>query len=212
VAIGQGLHFTIFYRGGLIMENAARLPKRRTPPALLQLKIELAWLKPVIWRRVVAPETITLGKLHDVIQAVMGWSDSHMHEFEIAGERYGMDMDSDWGEPVRSERRVRLATALSGTKSFRYTYDLGDEWEHRIKVEKTLPPDTELKTARCLAGANACPPDDVGGPPGYIDFVEALSNPDHPEHHEMMEWYDGPFDPNAFDLEHTNTLLQKIKL
>ncbi|MEO8410905.1 MAG: plasmid pRiA4b ORF-3 family protein, partial [Propionivibrio sp.] len=152
-------------------------------------------------------------KLHDVIQAVMGWSDCHLHEFEIGGERYGIpDPDFGWGEPVRSERRMRLITALNGKKSFRYTYDFGDNWEHRMKVEKVLPPDSGLLTALCLAGANACPPDDVGGAPGYIDFVDAVSNPDHPEHDEMIEWFGSSFDPAAFDLAYINTLLQKIKL
>ena len=155
-----------------------------------------------VCRRVAVPETITLGKLHDVIQATMGWCDRHLHEFEIAGERYGIpDPEFDWGDPVRAERRVILVTALSGTKTFRYTYDFGDGWEHRIKVEMLLPPDPASITPHCLAGANACPPEDVGGPSGYIDFVDAVSDPDKPEHAEMVEWWGGPFDPTIFDVE-----------
>jgi hypothetical protein len=193
--------------------DAPRLPKRQTAPALLQLKIELAWLRPVIWRRIVVPETIRLGKLHEVIQAVMGWSDSHLHEFEIAKERYGTPHpDFDDGDSAHSEKPARLGAVLKGMKSFRYIYDFGDDWEHRIKVEKTLPPDPERKTALCLAGANACPPDDCGGPPGYESFVEAISNPDHPEHEEMLDWIGGSFDPSAFDLERVNALLRRIKL
>ncbi|MDR2450190.1 MAG: plasmid pRiA4b ORF-3 family protein [Candidatus Accumulibacter sp.] len=193
--------------------DAPRSPQRRTAPALLQLKIELAWLRPTIWRRIVVPETIRLGKLHEVIQVVMGWSDSHLHEFEIDGERYGIaNPDFGFGDSVRSERTARLGAVLNGKKTFRYVYDFGDDWEHRIKVEKTLPPDVERKTALCLAGANACPPDDVGGPPGYENFIEAIADPDHPEHEEMLDWVGGSFNPAAFDLERINALLGKIRL
>ena len=195
------------------MGDVVRLKKRQAAPAWLQLKIELAWIKPVIWRRIIVPETMTLGKLHDAIQAAMGWCDCHLHEFEIAGERYGIpDPDFDWGVPVRSERRVRLVTALSGSKTFRYTYDFGDGWEHRIKVEKVLPPDPALGTPLCLAGANACPPEDVGGSPGYLDFVDAVSDPNHPEHDEMLDWCGGSFDPTAFDAQPVNAFLRYIKL
>lgn len=101
------------------MGTVVRLPKARSAPHLLQLRIELAWIKPAIWRRVVVPETITLPKLHQIIQAVMGWLNCHLHEFEIAGERYGiLDPDYDFGEPVRTELRVRLATALAGAPEF----------------------------------------------------------------------------------------------
>ena len=75
------------------MGDVVRLKKRQAAPAWLQLKIELAWIKPVIWRRIIVPETMTLGKLHDAIQAAMGWCDCHLHEFEIAGERYGIPED-----------------------------------------------------------------------------------------------------------------------
>lgn len=195
------------------MGDVVRLKKNQPVPAVLQLKIELAEIKPTIWRRVVVPETITLGKLHQVIQDAMGWFDCHLHEFEIAGERYGVpDPDFDWGLPVRSERRVRLNAALGGVKSFGYTYDFGDNWDHRIKVEKALPPDPTLKVPLCLAGANACPPEDVGSVPGYCAFVEASANPKHPEHREMIQWFGGPFDPSAFDIDFANSLLKKIKL
>jgi len=90
------------------MGTVARLPKAQPAPHLLQLWIELAWIKLAIWRRVVVPETITLPKLHHFIQAVMGWHNCHLHEFEIAGERYGVpDPDYDF-EPIRNEQRVRL--------------------------------------------------------------------------------------------------------
>lgn len=189
-------------------------PRARRSPDLLQLKIELAGIKPVIWRRIVVPESITLPKLHRAIQVTMGWMDCHLHEFEIAGERYGIpDPEFEWGEPVRSERRVRLGTALGSAKSFKYTYDFGDDWQHRIKVEKRLPPDPELsKCVLCVDGANACPPEDVGSEPGYMDFVAAMADPRHPEHLDLLDWYGGPFDPTQFDFVGVNLALRDIKL
>lgn len=99
------------------MPNVTRLPKPAND-RLLQLHIELTWIKPAIWRRVAVPERITLSKLHQVIQAVMGWSDTHLHEFEIAGESYGIP-DPDWGPPVVSEQRKTLTKVLYGAKAFR---------------------------------------------------------------------------------------------
>ncbi len=114
----------------------------KTPGALLQLKVELVGIKPLIWRRVVVPETITLGKLHTVIQAAMGWTDSHLHEFEIAGVHYGIaDADDVFGPPVVSEVRARLGKSLGGMASFRYVYDFGDDWVHKVKVELVAAPE-----------------------------------------------------------------------
>lgn len=194
------------------MARIVHLPGAQ-PAELLQLRIELAWLKPVIWRRVVVPEVITLAKLHKVIQAAMGWTDSHLHEFEIGRSRYGIpDPDWDMDEAVIPEKRITLAMSLAGAKSFRYTYDFGDGWEHRIKVEKSLSAGTHPRTPLCTAGANACPPEDVGGPPGYVDFLDAISNPAHPEHEDMLTRCGGSFDPKAFNIERANQRLQRIKL
>ena len=89
-------------------------PRTRKPADLLQLRIELAGIKPAIWRRIVVPESITLARLHHVIQGVMGWHGGHLHEFEIAGERYGIpDPEFDWGDPPRSEQRIQLKTAVT---------------------------------------------------------------------------------------------------
>lgn len=195
------------------MGHVVNLPQKRPAPHLLQLRIELAWIKPAIWRRVIVPETITLPKLHQVIQASMGWLDCHLHEFEIAGERYGIpDPEFDFGEPIRSEKRVRLVTSLLGTTSFRYVYDFGDDWEHRIKVERRIAPEPLIDSAMCTAGANACPPEDVGGAPGYADFVEAMADPEHPEHDAMRQWHGQEFDPTTFDFVAVNLRLQNIKL
>jgi hypothetical protein len=176
---------------------------------VLVLHIEFKWIKPSIWRRVAVPENITLSKLHQVIQAVFGWSDTHLHEFEIDGESYGVP-DPDWGPPVISEQRKKLINVLYGKKTFRYVYDFGDNWELRIKVEKTLPAIIFPQVPCCIDGANRRPPEDIGGAPGYEEFLAALADPNHPEHEEMSEWYgDDGFDPTAFDCEWVNQWLKK---
>lgn len=193
------------------MAKVSPLAQARLLSPLLQLKIELAWIKPPVWRRVALPATITLGKLHQVIQECMGWTDSHLHEFEIADCRFGIP-DPDWSDDMVSEKRVTLAKALAGKKTFRYVYDFGDNWEHRIKVEKVLPPDADLRHPLCLDGANACPPEDVGGAPGYEELLNALADPNYPDREDMLEWVGNEFDPTAFDLVRVNQRLQRIKL
>ena len=192
------------------MATVTRLPDNKRPAALLQLRIDLESIRPPIWRRVVVPETITLAKLHRVIQIIMGWKDSHMHLFEISGQHYG-EPDPEWGTPIHSEARATLAGSLAGAKSLIYTYDFGDDWRHRIKIEKVLPPDPDLHQPICTTARHACPPDDVGGPPGYLDFLDAMLDPNHPEHNSMLEWYGGAFDPEAVDLEAINADLEAIK-
>lgn len=180
----------------------------------VQLRIELQRIRPHTWRRVTVPEGITLDKLHQVIQAAMGWSDTHMHQFEIDNVCYGRpDPDFDMGEPVRDERRVRLNRLIDqGVRQFDYSYDFGDQWDHRITVEDVISPREERPIALCAAGESACPPEDVGGEPGYQTFLAAITDPAHPQHRELSEWVGYPFDPAAFDMIATNDRLRRIKL
>jgi len=192
---------------------ATKVQRIKTPAAILQLHIELRGTKPKVWRRVLVPETITLARLHLVIQAVFGWSGGHLHEFNVGDERYGtLDPEYDAPGSVHSERTTRLASALGSSRTMNYVYDFGDNWQHRIKLEKTLMPDPQLKLPLCVAGANATPPDDCGGVYGYYDFVAAVSDPNHPEHAEMCEWIGRPWDPAAFDIANANFWLNDIEL
>lgn len=190
---------------------ATKVQRIKAPVGVLQLHIELRHTKPKIWRRVLVPETITLARLHGVIQAAFQWGGGHMHEFEAAGERYGTS-DPDYDPPgsVRSER-IKLTTVLTGAGTIEYLYDFGDSWEHRIKLEKVLAP-MDMKLPVCVAGANAAPPDDCGGVPGYEEFVAAMADPNHPEHADMRAWIGRDWDPGAFDIEHVNSWLAEIKL
>jgi len=95
--------------------------------------------------------------------------------------------------------------------TFLYAYDFGDRWEHELLMEKILPPEAGKRDPMCLAGQRACPPEDCGGIWGYTGFLEAIHDPKHPEHEEMLEWVGGAFDPDACDLDEVNTALQSLK-
>lgn len=176
-----------------------------------QLKITLRGSKPPIWRRVMVPATFNLYKLHQVIQVAMGWDDSHLHQFIIDGEYYSIPSPDDW-EPVIDERRFTLSRSAPYEKmKFVYEYDFGDSWEHIVLVEKILPTEAGRQYPICIKGKRACPPEDVGGVWGYENFLEALGDPDHEEHESYLEWIDGEFDAEAFNLEAINIALQRVK-
>ena len=176
-------------------------PRPRSPSgSVFQLKVTLLDTKPPIWRRVLVDGSATLDHLHEVIQAAFGWWNYHLHEFEVGGTRYGApDPDEDWGEPPRDERRTRLDAIAGVGSSFRYMYDFGDGWDHRVVVEKVLPASSGAAVPACVDGRRACPPEDCGGTWGYRELLEILADPDHPEHDERREWLGRPLDPDAFD-------------
>lgn len=148
------------------------------------------------------PDDLTLLRFHDVIQIAMGWFDSHLHEFNVGDRVYGTP-DPDFLDPnhkIYQERNIKLSAILKkDIKSFTYTYDFGDHWEHEIIFEKTLAKDPSLTYPLFVTGKRRCPPEDVGGPMGYFDFLEAITNPAHPEHKENLQWVGGGFDPEELD-------------
>jgi Plasmid pRiA4b ORF-3-like protein len=178
---------------------------------LYQLKITLKDVRPPIWRRVQVSSGITLGKLHRIIQDVMGWTNSHLHSFLIQGVEYGQPMP-EYDFEVRNEQRTKLSQVVTGEKfKFLYTYDMGDSWEHEILVEKVLPVEAKVRYPVCLTGKRACPPEDCGGVCGYSEFLSAIRQPEHPEHEAMLEWVGGEFDSESFDLDAVNRLLRQIR-
>lgn len=161
-----------------------------------------------MWRRVLVPGEIVLGDLHDVIQTAFGWTDSHLHEFGIDGIRYGT-LDPEWGsDDVEDEDRAKLFRLAGEGSRLTYTYDFGDDWEHHMTVEKMLKPQPGTRYPSCSTGRRACPPEDVSGPWGYAEFLEALGDPNHEEHEHWTEWVGGDFDPDAFDLVATDAALE----
>jgi hypothetical protein len=169
-----------------------------------QLKITLQDVTPPIWRRVVVGE-LTLLELHHVIQIAMGWEDGHLHDFTIKGQRYSLP-DYDLDESF-DESSTMLRDVLRPRLKFVYQYDFGDGWNHVVQVEKATP-DTAIVTPECIGGARACPPEDSGGPWGYLQKLEAVSGPDDDddETEELREWM-GDFDPESFDLDTVNKRL-----
>jgi hypothetical protein len=167
---------------------------------IFQLKVTLQNIEPPVWRRVLVDASSTLDQVHEVIQAAFGWWNSHLHDFEIDGTRYGVpDPDDDWGPPTVDERRIRLDSVVTAGSTFDYLYDFGDGWSHRVTVEKVLPAETGTTVPACIGGRRARPPEDCGGPWGYQHLLEALADPTHPEHRDLTDWLGAPFDPEAFD-------------
>ena len=176
---------------------------------IYQIKVTLNGSKPPIWRRLLVPSSITLSKLHDVLQIAMGWTDSHLHQFVAGGRFYGQP-DPDFDFDVINEKSVRLDRLLKKEKdSITYEYDFGDGWEHKIQLEKALPFDPNLTLPTCIKGKRACPPEDVGGIWGYQEFLQAIHDPSHPEHEEYLEWLGEKFDPEYFKVDEVNELLAK---
>jgi hypothetical protein len=177
-----------------------------------QLKIQLLDVIPTVWRRLVVPETITLPKLHQVFQAALGWTNSHLHEFVIGGVRYSEpDPDDDELGHV-DERGMKLHKALGiDARCFDYVYDFGDDWHHVVLVEDQHIDAKRRTSIRCIDGENACPPEDVGGAFRYEEFLTAIGDPSHEEHETYREWSGGRFDPRLFDLDAANRALGKIK-
>ena len=181
--------------------------------ALYELKITLRGSKPAIWRRIQVPGDIKLSRLHKVIQIAMGWTNSHLHQFVDRRVIYGAPSELDYpGVEERDERRFCLADVARRKKaSFVYEYDFGDGWQHDIVVEKIVPAGPEKSRAVCLAGENACPPEDCGGIWGYYELLEAVNNPKHEAHQQMLDWLGEPFDPSRFDLQAVNAALRRVK-
>jgi hypothetical protein len=208
---------------------------------IAHIRIALKGTKPLIWRRVAVLADITLGQLHEVIQIVMGWTDSHLHQFilrdkglkpsreEMArqfqedawdevflsrmhGERVFVPVKTPFGDDTElegeDENAVTLAEVCPKVKSrIAYQYDFGDDWEHVIEVQKIVEPEAGVEYPVCLAGKNACPPEDCGGVWGYYEMLDAVKDPDHERHEECAEWLGEDFDPQAFDLDEVNDAL-----
>jgi hypothetical protein len=163
-------------------------------PGIVRLKIELDDTDPAVWRRVEVAASTTLKQLHHVVQAAMGWHDSHLHEFEIGRRR-----------PAGSTSLADLAAA--GTKRFGYLYDMGDSWQHSLRIERVQPAEPGAAYPRLTGGAGRCPPEDCGGIPGFYEFLDALADPGHPDHDDLLDWHGGPFDPLDMDVEAINKRL-----
>jgi len=175
-----------------------------------QIKITLKHTKPPVWRRIIVAPEIKLDRLHDILQIAMGWTNSHLHQFDTP---LGYIADSSFEmEETSSSSQTTLKSVLGGPRSsIRYEYDFGDGWEHQILLEKIVELDQPV-LALCLGGVRACPPEDCGGPWGYANLLSIMNDPQHPEHESMSEWIGSKFDPEFFDLEAINKQLARLAL
>ena len=164
----------------------------------------------MIWRRILVPGSVRLAKLHDMFQAAMGWTDSHLHAFRIGDQLFGMHFD-DWDDDEIDEKEVTVLRAIGDHRRFAYDYDFGDSWTHEVVVEDFRRMPIGLKHAVCLDGQNACPPEDCGGTTGYAMLLEALADRSHDEHDEYLTWLGETFDASAFDLALANAALQRVR-
>ena len=184
------------------------MPSKTT---VYQLKVTLRDIKPPIWRRLQVESSITLSQLHLIIQAAMGWYNCHLHSFTIAGIEYGKP-EPNYGLELRDENKAKLGSLIKQEKAkFFYTYDFGDSWEHLILVEKILPKEPNITYPICIKAKRACPPEDCGGSWGYMEFLEAIQNPNHPEHESFLEWLGGSFDSEFYDLNEINQRLTEFE-
>ena len=165
---------------------------------LYEFRVELNGIDPPVWRMLRVPHDATLHRLHQVLQVAMGWTNSHLYLFHVGGKAYG-EPSLEWQSDVQDSTSARLEEIVSeGTPSFLYEYDLGDSWMYEITLRRALEASAEERPG-CTGGARACPPEDCGGPAGYEDFLQAISDPGHEEHVAMLRWSGGDFDPEEFD-------------
>jgi hypothetical protein len=176
---------------------------------IYQLRIALTDVTPPVWRRVLVPGGFTLDRLHRVVQYAMGWHDIHLHSFDIAGLQYGPP-DPVGELVVHDELDTRLDAVVGKGDLFRYTYDFGDWWEHELAVEDVFGAEPDERYPTCVAGARACPPEDVGGAYGFREFRDAIDDPDHPRHEAMWAWLGRSYDPAECDPGLITTLLRRL--
>jgi hypothetical protein len=184
--------------------------------SVLQLKVSLVGASdPPVWRRVLVPARMRLDRLHDVIQAAMGWEDYHLHAFTAGAVDYGPPDPDGPPDPElghRDERRTAVGDVIGERRDrMRYVYDFGDHWRHDVVVEKVLTAEPGSRYPICLTGKGRCPPEDCGGVWGYAELRETLADPTHEDHAQMLEWLGietaAEFDPYVFDADEVNAVL-----
>lgn|GEM_PF-2017722 len=202
--------------GDTSRKSLSRTPETELPiPAIYKLKVTLKGSKPPIWRRILIPSTTELPVLHSILQTVMGWDGGHLHQFVDGSYRYrDVDPSVDFDFEAFPETGTTIAGLLLKPKEhILYEYDFGDGWIHKIVLEDILPPQNPDGTPAegtipvCIGGRHCCPPEDVGGIWGYYEYLQAISDPTHPEHAIMLEWGGHDFDPDDFSPDYVNALL-----
>ena len=182
-----------------------------TAASIAHLRIRLDHVEPVVVRRLEVPLTIRLDRLHLVLQAAMGWTNSHLYEIRARDVGWGMP-DPDLGDGPLDASKARLIDVLEdvGVRSLKYLYDFGDCWEHTVRIERVTDAVPGVIYPRLVEAVGRCPPEDVGGPGGYQEFLDAIADPDHEDHADRLEWVGGPFDPNDTDVERLTQAVESL--
>lgn len=171
------------------------------------MRIELKDVEPLVWRQFLVDPQCMLPKLHLIVQYVMGWENHHQHCFASGARRFGpKDDDSDPTWVAEDRYRLRSLAREPGDW-FTYEYDFGDSWRHRVTLERTLERSRSVVHPRVVAGANACPPEDCGGPSGYAELKLALASPSLNQYDDTVRWTGARFDPSEFDLRRQNAMM-----
>ena len=178
-----------------------------------RLHVVLNDIEPAIWRRVDVPVTASLKMLHDTVQALTGWENYHLWHFEAGDRRYGVP-DPMWPDSgMAAAKNVKLAALIDrDVRELVYTYDMGDDWRHTITVETVGSGEPDVKYPHFVAGERRCPPEDVGGLPGYEMFLDAMADPDHEDHGRLRDWYGGPYNPDDIDERFTRRAVAAIAI
>jgi hypothetical protein len=168
---------------------------------IARLKINLKDVEPAIVRRIEVPFNIRLDRLHLVLQAAMGWTDSHLYEIRAGGVGWGVP-SPDWPDGPLDATQARLDRVIkdTGVRTLHYLYDFGDGWDHTIKIERVIDPVIGVVYPRLLNATGRCPPEDVGGPSGYAETLAAIADPEHEQHDECKAWMPDNFDPKIADI------------
>jgi hypothetical protein len=179
---------------------------------ITRIRIELDDTDPVIWRLVEVTLATSLKGLHEVIQAVMPFEDYHLFEFDIGDKRYGIP-DPEWDDVRQTfnAKNIKLAALVDRSVGrFSYTYDFGDNWQHTVTIETTIAADPAADYPRFIDGVRRAPPEDVGGTPGFEEFLDIMAKPRHRERKRLVEWYGGPFNPDEVDLPTITARIGKL--
>ena len=224
--VGAGLGLAERGPAGVEEPRRPRAPADRplAHSTVHRLKVTLSGVRPPIWRRLLVPSDATLADLHQILQLAFGWFDEHLHAFEVGAESFAPGPDSgfgDFGGPElgfgldvedTDEATVTLSELVGAGDRFAYTYDFGDDWDHRIEVEAVEDRQAGGQYPACTAGRRSGPPEDVGGAWGYAEFLDAMADPAHPEHDHYVEWQGPTWDADAFDRADLDEALHQLGL
>lgn len=168
---------------------------------IARLKITLDDIEPAVVRRLEVPLSIRLDRLHTVLQTALGWTNSHLWELRVGETGWGIP-DRDWGDGPNDAAKAKLIDVLedTGARKLTYLYDFGDGWEHTVRIERVVAAEPGVLYPRLIEAIGRCPPEDVGGPPGYEEFLAAIADPKHERHNEITQRYDADFDPLVVDV------------